>query len=105
MKVVEKDSDRTAEVNVFVEGQVPALKEYGEYIDPRDKAICCYVALYEGDKPRIRGQFSGTVSPTCTCSTGLSDQFSDSGRGLGYYCGRSTSQGKLVRSQSGKLPE
>ncbi|CAN9176931.1 unnamed protein product [Alternaria alternata] len=61
MKVVEKDSDRTAEVNVFVEGQVPALKEYGEYIDPRDKAICCYVALYEGDKPRIRGHFSGTT--------------------------------------------
>ncbi|CAI9635291.1 hypothetical protein GT037_007736 [Alternaria burnsii] len=61
MKVVEKNTDRTAEVNVFVEGQVPALKEYGEYIDSRDKAICCYVALYEGDKPRIRGQFSGTT--------------------------------------------
>ncbi|RYN17265.1 hypothetical protein AA0113_g11986 [Alternaria arborescens] len=61
MKVVEKDSDRIAEVNVFVEGQVPALKEYGKYIDPRDKAICCYVALYEGDKPRIRGHFSGTT--------------------------------------------
>ena len=91
MKVTEKDTDSTADVNVFIEGQVPALKEYGEYIDPRDKAICCYVALYEGDKPRIRGQFSGTVSPTCTCSTGLSDQFSDSGRGLGYYRGRSTS--------------
>jgi len=105
MKAIEKDTDRTAEVNVFIEGQVPALKEYGEYIDSRDKAICCYVALYEGDKPRIRGQFSGTVSPTCTCSTGLSDQFSDSGRGLGYYRGRSTSQGKLVRSQSGKLSE
>ncbi|CAN9391309.1 unnamed protein product [Alternaria sp. RS040] len=61
MKVVEKNTDRTAEVNVFVEGQVPALKKYGEYIDSRDKAICCYVALYEGDKPRIRGQFSGTT--------------------------------------------
>ncbi|KAG9196325.1 hypothetical protein G6011_01446 [Alternaria panax] len=28
MKAIEKDTDRRAQVNVFVEGQVPALKEY-----------------------------------------------------------------------------
>ncbi|KAL1793368.1 hypothetical protein ACET3X_008350 [Alternaria dauci] len=61
MKVIEKDTDRTAEVNIFVEGQVPALKEYNEHIDPKDNAICCYVALEEGHKPRIGGQFSGTT--------------------------------------------
>lgn len=70
MKVVEKDTDRTAEVNIFVEGQVPALKEYNEHIDPKDNAICCYVALEEGHKPRIGGQFSGTVRPTYAGSTG-----------------------------------
>jgi hypothetical protein len=43
MKVIEKGTDRRAEVHNYVEGTVAALAEYGEYIDPRDKAICCYV--------------------------------------------------------------
>jgi hypothetical protein len=62
MKVIEKSTDRRAEVHMYVEGKVPALAEYGEYIDPKDKAICCYVAVDEDHKPRFGGRFSGTVS-------------------------------------------
>ncbi|KAI4951096.1 hypothetical protein J4E91_003801 [Alternaria rosae] len=61
MKVIEKGSDRRAQVHVYVEGRVAPLEEYGEYIDPRDKAICCYVAIDEGHKPRVGGRFTGTT--------------------------------------------
>jgi len=78
MKVIETDSDRRAQVHVYVDGRVAALEEYGEYIDPRDKAICCYVAIDEGHKPRIGGRFTGTVRTTCKNLKELSNKFSDS---------------------------
>jgi hypothetical protein len=62
MKVVEKGVDRKAEVHIYVEGQVPALEEYGEHIDPVDKAICSYVPVEEGHQVKVGGRFSGTVS-------------------------------------------
>jgi hypothetical protein len=61
MKVTEKGTDRRAEAHIYVEGQVPELEEYGEYIDPIDKAICCYVPVDEGHTVKIGGRFSGTV--------------------------------------------
>jgi hypothetical protein len=61
MKVIEKATDRKAEAHVYVEGRVLALEEYGEYVDPIDKAICCYVPVEEGHKVKIEGRFSGTV--------------------------------------------
>jgi hypothetical protein len=62
MKVAEKDTNRTAEVHICVEGELQPLKEYGQYIDPTDGAICCYVAVEEGDKIKFDGRFIGTVS-------------------------------------------
>ncbi|KAI4642407.1 hypothetical protein J4E93_007555 [Alternaria ventricosa] len=59
MRVIEKDTDRKAQVNIFVKGQVQALEEYGEYVDPRDNAICCYVPIDEGHQPKVGGRFSG----------------------------------------------
>jgi hypothetical protein len=53
MKVIEKATDRKAEAHIYVEGQVLPLEEYGEYIDPGDKAICCYVPLEEGHQVRL----------------------------------------------------
>ncbi|KAJ8112085.1 hypothetical protein OPT61_g5460 [Boeremia exigua] len=61
MKVAEHGADRVAEAHVHVEGRVSALEEYGEYVDDHDKAICCYVAVEEGDKIRVSGRFSGTT--------------------------------------------
>jgi hypothetical protein len=61
MKVIEKATDRKAEAHVHVEGRVLPLEEYGEYVDPVDKAICCYVPVEEGHKVKIGGRFSGTV--------------------------------------------
>jgi hypothetical protein len=62
MIVIEEDADRKALVNVSVDGRIQPLEEYGEHIDPRDNAVCCYVPVEEGDKIKIRGEFSGTVS-------------------------------------------
>jgi hypothetical protein len=62
MKVAERASGRRAEVHVYVEGRINALEEFGEYIDAKDKAICCYVPVEEGQNIKIRGKFSGTVS-------------------------------------------
>ncbi|KAF2630893.1 hypothetical protein BU25DRAFT_455948 [Macroventuria anomochaeta] len=61
MKVIEKGADRTAHANIYVEGRVQPLEEYGEYVDARDKAICCYVAVEEGHKIRVDGRFSGVT--------------------------------------------
>ncbi|KAL5122011.1 hypothetical protein ACEQ8H_000227 [Pleosporales sp. CAS-2024a] len=61
MKVIERDTDRKAEVHIYVEGQVDALEEYGEYIDAKDSAICCYVPVQENHNVRIGGKFSGTT--------------------------------------------
>jgi hypothetical protein len=90
MKVIEKGTDRKAEVNIFVEGQLSALEEYGEYIDPRDNAICAYVVLDEGHKPRVSGRFTGTVGVTCANLIDVSNKDPDTGCGLRYYRGRST---------------
>jgi hypothetical protein len=61
MKVSKKATDRRAEAHICVEGKMQELEEYGEYVDPVDKAICCYVPVEEGDKVKIGGRFSGTV--------------------------------------------
>jgi hypothetical protein len=61
MRVIEKGTDRHAEVHVCVQERVEALAEYGQYIDARDKAICCYVPVDEGHKVKFDGRFSGTV--------------------------------------------
>lgn len=61
MKVIEKAGDRTAYAQVFVEGCVQPLEEYGRYVDARDGAVCCYIAVEEGHKVRIDGRFSGAV--------------------------------------------
>jgi hypothetical protein len=82
MKVIEKGTDRKAQVSIFVEGGISALREYGEYIDATDKTICCYVPLDEGHKPRIGGRFSGTVSIACRNSTHSSNEGSDPGCSL-----------------------
>lgn len=62
MKVNEKGTDRVADAHICVEGRVQPLKEYGQYIDAHDKAICCYVPVDAGDKLKFKGNFSGTVS-------------------------------------------
>ncbi len=62
MRVSENDTDRKAEVHLHKEGKVPPLAEYGEYIDEKDGAICCYVPLTEDDKVKIRTNFQGTVN-------------------------------------------
>ena len=62
MKVAENESNRKVEVHLHVEGKMEPLKEYDEYIDPIDKATCCYVPVNEGHKIKIQSIFSGTVS-------------------------------------------
>ncbi|PVH95342.1 hypothetical protein DM02DRAFT_477223, partial [Periconia macrospinosa] len=61
MKAEEKDSDRKAEVHIHISGQVKAIKEYDEYLDPDDGAICCYVPVNAEDEIRIKGRCSGTT--------------------------------------------
>ncbi|KAF2134308.1 hypothetical protein P153DRAFT_428111 [Dothidotthia symphoricarpi CBS 119687] len=61
MKVAEPKSDRKCDVHLHVHGKVEALKEYGEYIDPIDNAICCFVPVEDGQKIKILGSFSGTT--------------------------------------------
>ncbi|KAJ4380040.1 hypothetical protein N0V86_004347 [Didymella sp. IMI 355093] len=68
MKVLEKGNDRTAYVHVYVKGQVNPLNEYGQYIDARDRAVCCYVAVEEGHEIKVDGRFNGvtlTVAYDC----------------------------------------
>lgn len=61
MKVKENGSDRIAEAHIHVDGKQDPLEEYGEYVDPKDKAICCYIPVEEGDVLKIFGRFSGKV--------------------------------------------
>lgn len=61
MKVIEAGTDRSAEVNIYVEEVIKPLREYGEYV-AADQAVCCYVPVEEGNKPRIIAKFTGTVS-------------------------------------------
>lgn len=64
MKVQEKGTDRRAELHVHVQEQVEELAEYNQYVDPEDKAVCCYVPVEEGRIIKIAGKFNGTVSVT-----------------------------------------
>jgi len=95
MRVLEKDTDRKAQVNIYVKGQVQALKEYGEYVDPRDNAICCYVPIDEGHQPKVGGRFSGKVTITYINSSEVSDKITDFGRSLRHFCGWDTPQSRL----------
>jgi len=62
MKVQEEDTDRRAVAHLHIRGTAEALREYGEYIDEDDKAICCYVAVEDGDELEVKCKFWGTVS-------------------------------------------
>lgn len=62
MKVEEKGSDRHAELHIHKHEQVEELAEYGQYIDPYDGAICCYVPIEDGSIVKVAGRFNGTVS-------------------------------------------
>lgn len=62
MKAQEKDSDRRAEIHVHVQEQVEELAEYGQYVDPMDGALCCYIVVSNGDVIKVTGKFNGTVS-------------------------------------------
>ena len=61
MKVEEKGTDRKAEVHLRADGEVTALREYGQYVDATDNAICCYVAMEEDKSIVISGKLFGTV--------------------------------------------
>ncbi|KZM20962.1 uncharacterized protein EKO05_0008450 [Ascochyta rabiei] len=61
MKVAETGTDRTASAHIYVDGRVKPLEEYGQYIDARDNAVCCYVAVEEGQKIKVDGRFSGVT--------------------------------------------
>lgn len=61
MRVIEKGADRTAQVYVHVKGRVTPSEEYGQYIDADDGALCCYVAVEEGQNIKVDGRFSGVV--------------------------------------------
>jgi hypothetical protein len=65
MKVVEKDTDRRAEVHFYAEGNVNALDEYGEYVDPKDNAICAFVPVKADQVIKIAGKFHGIVRAIC----------------------------------------
>lgn len=62
MRVREKGSDREAEVHLNSLGSVNELEEFCQYVDPVDKAICCYVPVEKGSVIRVKGTFSGRVS-------------------------------------------
>jgi hypothetical protein len=61
MRVEEKSTDRKAEVHLRAVGIFNELKEYGQYVDEVDGAICCYVGMEEGMSVNIVGNFKGTV--------------------------------------------
>jgi hypothetical protein len=75
MKVTEKGSDRTAEAHIRIEGKLDPLEEYGEHVDPKDNAICCYIPVDEGDTLKISSRFSGTVSKLVRSCTFFTDRF------------------------------
>ncbi|KAF2790732.1 hypothetical protein K505DRAFT_390444 [Melanomma pulvis-pyrius CBS 109.77] len=61
MKVIEKGTDRSANVHLLRHQRVPPLDEYGELVNSDDKAIECFVAVEEGQQIKIGGRFSGTT--------------------------------------------
>jgi hypothetical protein len=75
MKVTEKGSDRTAEAHVRIEGKLDPLEEYGEHVDPKDNAICCYIPVDEGDTLKISSRFSGTVRKLVSSCAFFTDRF------------------------------
>jgi hypothetical protein len=64
MKVQEKGTDRRAELHMHVQEKVEELPEYGQYVDPDDQAICCYVPVENGNIIKIAGKLHGTVCTT-----------------------------------------
>ncbi|KAF2105260.1 hypothetical protein BDV96DRAFT_655798 [Lophiotrema nucula] len=60
MKVVEKDTDRKAEVHLWAQGDDKALDEYGEDFD-EDGALVCYVPVEIGQRIRVTGRYLGTT--------------------------------------------
>lgn len=61
MKVQEKGSDRVAEVHLHASGAPHDIAEYGQYEDPVDKALCCYVPVEEDQMIKVDAKFSGIV--------------------------------------------
>ena len=96
MKVIEKGVDRTAYVHVFVHGRVHPLEEYGQYVDARDGAICCYIAVEEDHKIRIDGKFKGTVGQIFPSSFRADTSSTDTCRCLRLYSGWRLPEGKLI---------
>ncbi|EMD91047.1 hypothetical protein COCC4DRAFT_136632 [Bipolaris maydis ATCC 48331] len=94
MKVVEEGSDRSAEMGICIEGSADRLPEYGEYVDPVDHAICSYIPLEKGQKPRFSGKFKGTTLDI------VCDAFMDGILRKSYSYGA-----KAVRFQKGKKIE
>ena len=106
MKVSETGTDRIADVHVYVDGKIRALEEYGEYVDPSDKALCCYVPVEEGHKVKIRGKFSGTVSTDHSVMIQkLINELSDIGNCLRRRSRWGLSKSQLVRGQDSVQPE
>ncbi|KAF2650841.1 hypothetical protein K491DRAFT_761458 [Lophiostoma macrostomum CBS 122681] len=61
MKVVEKGTNRWAQVHLHARGVVNPLDEFGEWVDPTDDALCCFVPVEAGQKVKVEGRFAGTT--------------------------------------------
>ncbi|EUC36805.1 hypothetical protein COCCADRAFT_33810 [Bipolaris zeicola 26-R-13] len=94
MKVKEEGSDRSVEMRVCIEGNADPLPEYGEYVDPVDHAVCSYIPLEEGQKPKFNGKFNGTTLDI------VCDAFMDGIHRKCYFYGA-----RAVRFQKGKKIE
>ena len=106
MKVQEKGTDRRAELRVHVQEQVEELAEYGQYIDPDDQAICCYVPVEDGSVVKVAGRFHGTVSAIISIlyRSGFANS-ADLFCPLGPLCRRSSPKGQQHGEQSGEVSE
>jgi hypothetical protein len=62
MKVKEKNSNRRCEVHLYSLGSTKPLDEFGEYVDPNDGAVCCFVPVEERQKIKIGGKLRGTTT-------------------------------------------
>jgi hypothetical protein len=102
MKVKETGVDRTAFAHITVEGRVNPLEEYGQYVDAHDKALCCYVAVEEGHKLRVKGNFSGLVRSTFSTAPQRHTYYlTDTCRCLRLRCRWSLPQSELLCWQNG----
>ncbi|KAF2644153.1 hypothetical protein P280DRAFT_392960 [Massarina eburnea CBS 473.64] len=61
MKAQEKRTDRKVHLNVHATGQISPLMEFGQYVDPADGALCCYIPVIEDMVLKLRGRCSGTT--------------------------------------------